>query len=586
MKAIAWFRKQKIQYKIIIIYVPLVLIPLLLLSFFSYKINTDAVIAQTKKNMRDESGLITTRIDAILGAAESFANNAMLDLNKEAGLKLQDGAPKPMTQIPINPDYIIRNQIEMKLDIAKLIFPEVESAVFVDRSYNVYVTDHRLVAGSIEGFSSPMFEAVAASNGLPIWFSMEKREFWSLAPEEPVLTAGKKIYDTESLDLLGYLFVNINEKTLSSVYAPVGPVQSNGYYITDNRGMIISSSRSEQILQPVLSDSELADRSDQFLRSTMHFDKMDWTLVNEIPLMELTKQTRKVSSVILIAAGICLLLALLGAIILSKAIASPIISLAKHINRIRDENIDRPVQVRSSDEIGILGAGLNMMLGRVNDLLIRIKEEQQQKREYELALIQEQIKPHFFYNTLDLIYVLCKSGESIEASRAVKALADYYRVSLSNGKEIISIREEIRNVNSYLYIQKARYPDMFTFSVHIQNELLNGSIPKLTLQPLIENAIYHGLKENETAGHISVTGVMHQQIIQLKITDDGLGIAPQKLAGLLQGDNNEDSFGLHSVHERIKLYFGDQYGVTITSRQGEGTTVLLEFPMIGETPYV
>ncbi len=586
MKAIAWFRKQKIQSKIIIIYVPLVLIPLLLLSFFSYKINTDAVIAQTKKNMRDESGLITTRIDAILANAESFANNAMLDLNKEAGLKLQDEAPKPLSQIPINPDYIVRNQIEMKLDIAKLIFPEVESAVFIDRSYNVYVTDHRLITGSITGFSSSMFEAVTASNGLPLWFPMEKRDYWSFAPDEPVLTVGKKIYDTESLDLLGYLFININEKTLSSVYAPVGPVQSNGYYITDNRGVIISSSRAEQILQPVPTESDPASHSNEFLRSKMHFDKMDWTLVNEIPLMELTKQTRKVSSVILIAAAICLLLALLGAIILSKAIASPIISLAKHINRIRDENIDRPVKVRSSDEIGILGSGLNMMLGRVSDLLNRIKEEQKQKREYELALIQEQIKPHFFYNTLDLIYILCKSGESAEASRAVKALADYYRVSLSNGKEIISIREEIRNVNSYLYIQKARYPDMFTFSVHIQNELLNGAIPKLTLQPLIENAIYHGLKENGSAGHISVTGVMHQQMIQLKVTDDGLGIPPQKLEDLLQAGNESDSFGLRSVHERIKLYFGDQYGVTITSSPGQGTTILLEFPMIGEISYV
>lgn len=147
------------------------------------------------------------------------------------------------------------------------------------------------------------------------------------------------------------------------------------------------------------------------------------------------------SRIILIVGGLCLLFALVGAIVLSRAIATPIISLAKHVGRIRDENIDRPVEVKSRDEIGILGSGLNIMLGRVNDLLVKVKEEQQLKREYEFALVQNQIKPHFFYNTLDLIYVLCKSGENEEAGKATKALADFYRIALSNGKEIITVRK-------------------------------------------------------------------------------------------------------------------------------------------------
>jgi len=585
-----WFRRQRIQSKIIIIYFPLVFIPLVLLGFFSYTINTEAVIKKTKKNMIDESLLITTRIDTILSNAESFANIAMLDLNKEIKLKTAERAE--LWSNETNDDYVLRNQIETKLDIAQLIFPDVESAVFIDRAHNAYSTDAQLLGGSaLEAFSSSMFEEVEKSNGIHVWFPMQRRDFWVMDPNKAILTIGKKILDTETMETLGYLFVNIEEKTLSKVYAPVGPVRSNGYYIVDNRGMIISSSDEGRILQSLEPEqtkeifkqqTELEDtrtvNGEKMLLTAMAFNHSDWKLVNEISLKDLTKETRQVANLILIVGSICLLLALIGAIILSQSIAAPIIFLAKHMNRIRDENIDRPVQMKSQDEIGILGAGLNIMLGRVNDLLVKVKEEQQSKREYELALIQEQIKPHFFYNTLDLIYVLCKSGESEEAGKATKALADYYRVGLSNGKEIISIREEIRHVQNYLYIQSARYSDLFDFQIQVPNELLNYTIPKLTLQPLIENAIYHGLKEKGSFGHITIEGYKQGDRIFIKVSDDGVGLSAEQLSEL-RSRKERESFGLRSVEERIKLYFGERYGIAIHSAQGEGTEITVEMPM-------
>ncbi|MFX3632316.1 MAG: sensor histidine kinase [Candidatus Pristimantibacillus sp.] len=595
MAIISWFRRQRIQYKIIIIYFPLVLIPLLLISIISYTINTEAIIKKTKKNMLDESLLITTRIDTILENAESFANIAMLDINKELELKTQTLVDRPYGKVPINEDYVLRSHIETKLDIAKLIFPDVESAVFIDRNYNIYTTDVRLLEGALDGYSSTMLSEVGESNGINLWFPMQYRSFWVLDPDKVVLTVGKKILDTETMDTLGFLFLNISEKALSSIYDPIGPVQSGGYYIVDNRGLIISSSDEERILQPLEEDKKteilaketvLKETKDAHgeknLLTAMSFGKPDWKLINEIPLKDLTRESRQVSNVILIVGSICLLFALIGAIILSQSIANPIIFLAKHMNRIRDENIDRPVQVKSQDEIGILGAGLNMMLGRVNDLLVKVKEEQQLKREYELALIQEQIKPHFFYNTLDLIYVLCKSGESEEAGKATKALADYYRVGLSNGQEIITIREEIRNVQNYLYIQSARYSDLFDFQIHVQNELLNYYIPKLTLQPLVENAIYHGLKEKGSFGHITIEGFKQIDTLCLKVKDDGIGLSEEQIKRLRGTRTERVSFGMRSVDERIKLYFGDRYGIDIHSVEGEGTQITVEIPMSGE----
>ncbi|MCQ6561113.1 sensor histidine kinase [Paenibacillus mendelii] len=592
-RIVNWFRSQRIQNKIIAIYFPLVVIPLLLLSVLSYNINTEAVIKKTKKNMLDESRLITTRIDTILSNAESFSNIAMLDLNKETKLKTLEPKEIPYDELQTNEDYVLRNQIENKLDFAMLIFHDVESAVFIDNNRNIYSTDPKLNTGTLRGLASPMFHAVEKSNGIHLWFPMQRRDYWVMDKQNPVITIGKKILDTETMDTLGYLFVNINEKTLSSVYRPVGPVQSNGYYIVDSRGTIISSSDEERLLQSLEPDKreEITSqetvleemrsmKGEKVLLTAMQFGKPDWKLINEIPLKELTRETRQVTSLIWIVGGICLLFALIGAFILSKSIAAPIIYLAKHVKGIRDENIDRPIDVKSNDEIGILGSGVNTMLGRVNDLLIKVKEEQQQKREYELALIQEQIKPHFFYNSLDLIYVLCKSGESEEAGKATKALADFYRIALSNGKEIITVREEIRNLHSYLYIQSARYSDLFDFQIQIPNELLNYTIPKLTLQPLVENAIYHGLKEKGSFGHITIEGFKQGDTMCISVKDDGIGFPAERMKHWHTSKEERSSFGLSSVDERIKLYFGDRYGIRIHSQLGEGTDITVEIPLM------
>lgn len=587
-----WFRNQRIQNKIIFVYLPLIVIPLLLLGLFSYTTNTNSIVSKTKKNMLDESRLITTRIDTLLVNAESFANIAMLDLNKEVKLKTLELASKHDGEFPISDDHVLRNQIENKLDFAQLIFHDVESAVFVDRNQNVYTTDPKLMVGSAMGLASELYREVERSNGIMLWFPMQKRGFWVLDKDKAVLTVGKKILDTETMETLGYLFVNINEKTLSNIYNPVGPVQANGYYIVDSRGIVISAGNEGQILKPLeperkreimSGDTVLQEirkeNGEKVLLTAMPFGHADWKLVNEISLADLTRETAKVSRIILIVGSLCLLLALLGAIILSGVIAAPIMALAKHMTRIRNENIDRPVEVKSRDEVGMLGAGLNMMLGRVNDLIVKVREEQQQKREYELALIQEQIKPHFFYNTLDLIYVLCKTGESEEAGKATKALADFYRVALSNGKEIITVREELQNLNSYLYIQSTRYSDLFDFRINVSTELLNYAIPKLTLQPLVENSIYHGLKEKGSFGHITIEGRKREEVMELVVRDDGVGFLPAQLERLKEGKEDSENFGLKSVEDRIRLYFGDRYGVRIHSRRGEGAEITVMIPL-------
>ncbi|WP_438495276.1 HAMP domain-containing protein [Paenibacillus sp. IHBB 3054] len=395
-----WIKNQRIKKKIMLVYFPLVVIPIIALGFFSYIMNTDAIIRNTKKNVLDESRLIVMKIENVLSSSNASANILMQDLNKETKLKLIEPDESWQDELQTS-DYDLLNRVEDRLDIAMLLFPEVDSAIFIDRSMHVYSTNPALTTGTREGLTSPMFRVIQQSNGKNIGFPMQRRSFWVMSRGDTVYTIGKKILDLETLETIGYLFVNINEKTFESVYRSVGSLQSSVYYVIDERGNIVSSSDKNRILTPAEQGTEVGGEvsaagtvekigySDgrKILYTSTGFEQQGWRLINETPLRELTRDSRQVSIVILVIGFICLLLAVFGAMILSKWIATPIMSLAQYMKRINEENIDKPLEVGRGDEVGILAAGLNKMMGRIQDLLNRVKNEQQKKREFELALI-------------------------------------------------------------------------------------------------------------------------------------------------------------------------------------------------------
>jgi two-component system sensor histidine kinase YesM len=255
------------------------------------------------------------------------------------------------------------------------------------------------------------------------------------------------------------------------------------------------------------------------------------------------------------------------------------------MRRVKEGDLNAIAHIHTSDEIGLLASVFNSMINRIKELLLQVELDQIKKKEIELALIHSQIKPHFLYNTLDLIYVLNDMNLQHEARDTTKALADFYRVALSKGSEIITIGEEIKNACDYLAIQNVRYSDIFDYGMEIDKDILHCEIPKLTLQPILENAIYHGLKLKGSKGHIQIRGFKEEKRIIIHIADDGVGIQQNaQIHNLKQFTENgkPTSFGLFSVHERIRLYFGIEYGITIKSQEGMGTTITVCIPADGE----
>lgn len=600
MKAILnikkWFKSQLIKNKIIIIYTPLIIIPICIIVFLTNSIYSNSAIEKTKKSIEDNSKLIIKHMEIVLNNTESAAN--MLFVNINIGYRqLED---EPIGNVK---DLKLRNELNTQLSFVLNMFPDIESAAFIDVNGNIYDTDNRLEKNQELIFKSPFIKMFNKSEPLFQWYPIQKRNYLILDENMPVVTFVKRILETDTQDTLGILILNIKESTLSSIYKNVGPLKKGDFFIADRIGTVVSTNplnddikkvSNSDLLIPVLEGKNLTNvvniKGKEMLVTSYPIKTMGLFLVSVNDMNDIVAENRKLTMYILFVGLMCLLLAVLGANFLSRLIINPILKLKNDMLKINTGNLDIYCNVDSDDEIGLLAAGFNKMIEKIKELLNGIKLEQKKKREYELALIQAQTKPHFLYNTLDLIYVLCSMGRGEEAKETTKSLADFYRITLSNGKEIVTIEEEIKNVRSYLIIQRKRYSEVFDFSIQVDNSILNYKIPKLTIQPLVENSIYHGLKPKNEFGRIHIEGYILDGVIKIKVVDDGLGIKNDKLAKILNRNDeteiNGKSFGLRSVDERIKLYYGHEYGINIESTPAKGTEVTFTIPATEEENYV
>ena len=265
----------------------------------------------------------------------------------------------------------------------------------------------------------------------------------------------------------------------------------------------------------------------------------------------------------------------------TEAITSPLTKLAGRVNDITNGDFEPKTPVDAAQaEIQTLSDGFEEMVGKLNTLIQENKRAERRKRHAELELLQAQINPHFLYNTLDTIIWLIEADKKEESIKMVSDLSDFFRFCLSRGKDIISLQEEEKHVLSYLAIQKTRYQDRMDYQVNIPESLYGYSVPKLTLQPLVENSIYHGIKLQREKGSIKVEAVDLDDRIELVVKDNGAGMTEERLqemrAAIVNGE--KIGFGLRTVHERMQLLFGEEYGLTISSTEGVGTTITVVIP--------
>ena len=267
------------------------------------------------------------------------------------------------------------------------------------------------------------------------------------------------------------------------------------------------------------------------------------------------------------------------------SITKPIRELSKVTDQVARGDLSVRMEAGVGAEVGVLSESLNSMIDKINELLVQVTDEQIRLRNAEFELLQSQINPHFLYNTLDTIVWLAESGDMKKVVSMVESLSNFFRTSLNQGKELVTIEEELKHVRSYLEIQQVRYQDILEYDIDVPEELNGYLIPKITIQPLVENALYHGIKNKRGLGKITLSGQKLDDSFELLVNDNGIGMSAERLNQvrdrISNADDNADNgvFGLHNVNERIRLKFGDDFGISIDSTYMEGTTSCVRLPL-------
>lgn len=318
-----------------------------------------------------------------------------------------------------------------------------------------------------------------------------------------------------------------------------------------------------------------------YMTAYQQLDVNDWIFVYFIPKVN---YYRLLIVVVIVSLFVTALL-IAGSVYVSYKVAGsitrPILSLKENVAKVQEGDFETTVTCESEDEIGELGAQFNEMVVEIRNLMERIQMEHERQRHYELLLLQAQINPHFLYNTLDSLMWLIRMKNQQDAENMLEALTRFFKTGLNKGREQVAVKNEISNVESYLTIQLMRYKKKLSFSITVDDEIRSYIVPKLILQPLVENSIYHGIKGKEQGGTIEIKGLKKNGSVVLCVEDNGLGMPPKRLGKiqrmLSEGIVEEsDSYGLTNVNERLKLFFGEGCTMKIDSTDGMGTKVSIE----------
>ncbi|MGO4274086.1 sensor histidine kinase, partial [Paenibacillus sp. TAF58] len=364
-------------------------------------------------------------------------------------------------------------------------------------------------------------------------------------------------------------------------------VDANGNIVYHPEQQMINNNQKSELISEVMRTPGSNFVTSEGKNSRMYTIKTSqstgWKIVGVTYVDELVSNKNELQMYTFFGGIGFLIIVVLLSIILSLRISGPIKHLESSMKEVEKGNFDIQVNIQSSNEIGHLSNRFNRMTTEIKELMLQNVKEQELKRKSELQVLQAQINPHFLYNTLDSIIWMAETGKSKEVILMTASLAKLFRLSISKGQEFISIFNEIEHIKNYLTIQKMRYKSKLDFEINVDKSILSYKVIKIVLQPLVENAIYHGVRNNAGIGNIQITGMRKGDRILLQVIDNGIGMSPEEIHNMYQKDRTSvrgSGIGVQNVDQRIKLHFGDQYGLHFESELGRGTTVNVWLPII------
>jgi Predicted signal transduction protein with a C-terminal ATPase domain len=410
-----------------------------------------------------------------------------------------------------------------------------------------------------------------------------------------VVSAARKIFNLNSYgEEVGVLKVDINVKSLQDVLNRSKITKTSAMYIQNSNGELIAYS-DDKINQNWKVYNDVLDKNrsrnwqnvkinDQdSLISFEGIGNTDWTLVSIIPLNEVLASSKRLTNRMLLLVVCLTLLLCLLVYYTSDKYTKKIKQIVGRMKRVQNGDLDVIMTAYGRDEVGELVENFNFMIKKMTFLIEEQYTLGKKVKNAELKALQAQINPHFLYNSLDVVNCMAIKYKTPEIKYMVDQLSKFYKLTLNKGEDIITIKDELEHVRTYVTIQNKRFDNMITLESSIDERLYDKKILKLILQPLVENSIIHGIMEKEIPkGKIALTGTLKSDSVILVVTDDGVGMTSQKIQNIFEKSENEqvNSYGVSNVNERIKLCFGNKYGLSFISERSRGTTVEITLPLI------
>ncbi|WP_411348373.1 sensor histidine kinase [Paenibacillus sp. WLX2291] len=455
--------------------------------------------------------------------------------------------------------------------------------------------------------SSDWYKQIHASTGKMVWLGVFSHSLIDTMEDSPVFAFGRPIFDLNEQHQIGIVLFEAKADTVVAAVNNLKLGPNSKVNIVNGTGQPVAISLEpnpqparlpEHLELPDIPGEVTVRQDGTTLVAASRLDKIDWTIVSTTPSQDLNVELAQTKRYLFIVVTILLLFSALVALIVSRTISSPLGRLVRQMKQVENGNFHGMVNVTSYEEINGLVDSFNHMVRRVEELIERVKLSTVSEKNAELHALQSQVNPHFLYNTLDMIYWMLDEKGNDRLGEVVLSLSQMFRYSSHwEGNAEVTLREEVEQIRHYLTIIQMRLEDRLTVEIVIDERWLDLIVPKMLLQPVIENAVKHGLEAQREQGHLLVKAVPDEKYLNIRVQDDGAGMTPETLNRLRRSlhlpDQQQDShgddgmtvaklrqgIGMQNVHQRLKYMFGEQYGIGIESRVGQGTTVTLRLPL-------
>lgn len=587
----------KLRQKFLIAYLFLLLIPLILFSLLSYSqfsnMLEDYVLFSAQKSYSLANSYISDKLDKV----RSVILIVLQDKNTvEVLSKSSDNYDIPEQISDMNSLTSFLSTMEDRTFIKRVGLYIDDNLPYSSENINLFkmqdMKNSEAVNKLFNGRSSMLWGTSEYFGPTPVKSPNNAKE------NERYLSAISILKNPNNfLEPAGFVRVDIEEKTIKDIISKANTLEKSLTYIQNSEGKIITSSDSTLLARYKIDDSLVysapgthSDWPTALINDTMVFftssplENTGWYMVTVMPYEEIFSESMKIRDRILFLVIITIIIAYLFASYISYTITKRISHIIKRMKDVHNGVFRSIVKYSNKDEVGELIDNYNYMIERISTLVEEQYRSGQELKNAELKALQAQINPHFLYNTLDMISWLAQKNATAEVETAVITLAKFYKLSLNSGRELVSIREELLHVFNYVKIQNMRYSNKIQLIMDVSEEIKNFSMLKITLQPIVENSIMHGiLGKAEKKGTIHISAYNKNDQIVILVHDDGIGISKSDLDKIKSNEISSKSgsgFGIRNVKERIKLFYGDQYGLSCFSETGKGTTVEIRISVL------